>query len=571
MWPFSNANWKETARAKQDVRAAAVDAGLATAGPATSDDNVYLGATACHIAQQIKTGQWSAGQVVRAYVRRAGLAQSRFNCFTEVRFKEAIQEADALDAEFATSKTPRGRFHGVPLSIKEQFDLAGYDSSNGYTAWTTDPALEDAGLVEILRSEGAIVLGKTNIGQTLMFFESVNPVFGRTSNPWNDKHTCGGSSGGEGALLAADGSAFGIGTDIGGSLRIPAFYCGIYSLKPTLGRISRVGLKLTAPGLESIPLVSGPMGRSVEDVDAVARIAFGRPTRGWESLPPVPYTEFKTDSTTRLRFGYYTFDGCIRSSPATQRAVLETVAALRGAGHEVVEFTPPSSNTAAELFVGLVAADGYSTMLKPLASDPQMDELFLITLGPKLPGFIRSVVGWLVSKLLGDEHFRDNIMASRKRDVAGLYKLIAARDEYTKLWYKEVWDAHGFDGLVVPSQAIPAPPHGATKLVPQLSVSTFLWNILDFPTGAVPVTRVDPTVDTLTPEWLASGPRGGIMVERTLYHGSKPLYDAKAMSGLPVGVQIVGRRWQDEKVLAMMRIADDALGKRSFGPGSWTP
>ncbi|KZV94390.1 hypothetical protein EXIGLDRAFT_767136 [Exidia glandulosa HHB12029] len=108
-------------------------------------------------------------------------------------------------------------------------------------------------------------------------------------------------------------------------------------------------------------------------------------------------------------------------------------------------------------------------------------------------------------------------------------------------------------------------------MVPQLAASTFIFNLLDFPTGVIPVARVDPTEDAVTSEWLATGPSAGTMVERRLFHGATPLYDAKAMSGLPVGVQIVGHRWEDEKVIAMMRIADDALGKRSFGPGSYTP
>ncbi|KZV92336.1 amidase [Exidia glandulosa HHB12029] len=573
MWPLESASLRQLVDAKDAERTAAIAEGLTEAGPASEDDHQFLCATAVYIAQQVQSGQWTAGQVVRAYVRRAALAHSRFNCFTTVRFKEAIEEADALDAGvvLAAHKTSRGKFLGVPITIKDQYDLAGYDTSNGYSSWANNPASEDAGLVKILRDEGGIVLGKTNVCQTLLFFETVNPVFGRTSNPWNAKHTCGGSSGGEATVLSADASALGIGTDKGGSLRIPSFYCGLYTLKPTLGRITKAGLSSTTPGFDGVAVVGGPMGRSVDDVDAVARISFGRATQDSESLPPVPYSEFVVTPSTRLRFGFYTFDGCIRASPATQRAVFETVAALRNAGHEVVEFTPPDITTAVELFVGLTSADGYSTMLEPIGSDPIMDELFLVTLGPKLPGFVRSIVGWLVEKVLGDEKFRRTFAASKTSTVAGYFKLNVARSQYISRWYKEVWDQGAFDGLIVPSQAIPAPLHGSTKMVPQLAVSTFLFNLLDFPTGVVPVTRVDPIKDAVTSEWLAKGPSAGTMVERRLFHGATPIYDAKAMSGLPVGVQIVGRCWEDEKVLAMMRIADDALGKRSFGPGSWTP
>ncbi|KZV95528.1 amidase signature enzyme [Exidia glandulosa HHB12029] len=575
MWPLGRSNLQQLVDAKDAERTAAIAEGLNEAGPATEDDHQFLCATgstavAVHIARQVQSGQWTAGQVVRAYVRRAALVHSRFNCFTTVRFKEAIEEADALDTGHAAHKTTRGRLLGVPITIKDQYDLAGYDTSNGYSSWANNPSSEDAGLVKILRDEGGIVLGKTNVCQTLLFFETVNPVFGRTSNPWNPKHTCGGSSGGEATALSADASALGIGTDKGGSLRIPSFYCGIYTLKPTLGRITKAGLSSTCPGFDGVAVVGGPMGRSVEDIDMVARVAFGQATQVSEALPPVPYREFVVTPSTHLRFGFYTFDGCMRASPATQRAVLETVAALRNAGHEVVEFTPPDITTGVELFVGLTSADGYSTMMEPIGSDPTMDELFLVTLGPRLPGFVRSIVGWLVEKVLGDEKFRRTFNASKTSTVAEYFKLNTAHSEYINRWYKEVWDHGAFDGLIVPSQAIPAPPHGSTKMVPQLAASTFIFNLLDFPTGVIPVTRVDATEDVVTSEWLATGPSAANPVF-TEVSGATPLYDAKAMSGLPVGVQIVGRRWEDEKVLAMMRIADDALGKRSFGPGSWTP
>ena len=113
----------------------------------------------------------------------------------------------------------------------------------GYTQWAGSPATRDARLVEHCRSLGAIVIAKTNIPQTMMSFECNNPVFGRTTNPWSEIHTCGGSSGGEAACLSQNGSALGIGSDIGGSLRMPAGYCGIYSFKPGVGRITRAGLR----------------------------------------------------------------------------------------------------------------------------------------------------------------------------------------------------------------------------------------------------------------------------------------------------------------------------------------
>lgn len=341
-------------------------------------------------------------------------------------------------------------------------------------------------MVQIARSEGAIVIAKTNVPQALLILESTNPVFGRTSNPWNAAHTCGGSSGGEAALLAADGAALGLGTDYGGSLRIPTSYCGIYSLKPTSGRITGAGIGITCLGFNSMSTLCGPMGRSVRDVDLIARIAFGRPALAYPSeyLAPVPYREFPATEKPRLKLGYYTFDGCIRTSPAAAaRAVLETVSAMRGAGHEAVEFVPPEVHDAVAVFAGISSAEGYESIQKPIGHDPTEKELFLMTLGPKLPAFLRWLLGWVVAKLSGDKYFLADMVNSRKKSAQELFKLHAARDDFIKRWHEEVWERHRYDAIIAPVQAIPAPPHGGTARVPQISLSTFMYNVLD---GAFP-------------------------------------------------------------------------------------
>ena len=173
-----------------------------------------------------------------------------------------------------------------------------------------------------LRAAGAIVIAKTNVPQTLLAFESSNPLWGRTLNPWSTAHTPGGSSGGEGAVLATDGAALGVGSDVGGSIRIPAGYCGIYGLKPGQGRVSYDGsigasaLVYTRssscfsfwpgpnPGFEAVRAVAGPMGRSVVDLERMARVLFGARDGGHAYFPaPVPYRDVTLPE--KLRFGYY--------------------------------------------------------------------------------------------------------------------------------------------------------------------------------------------------------------------------------------------------------------------------
>ena len=173
------------------------------------------------------------------------------------------------------------------------------------------------------------MIAKTNIPQTLLAFESSNPLWGRTLNPWSAAHTAGGSSGGEGALLAADGAVLGVGTDIGGSIRIPSGYCGIYGFKPGHGRISFEGIagacvQVTLvflfvaililgadpnPGFETVRAVAGPMARSVADLERMARVLFGAREGGHSYFPsPIPYRDVKLPE--KLRFGYYLNGAC---------------------------------------------------------------------------------------------------------------------------------------------------------------------------------------------------------------------------------------------------------------------
>lgn len=165
-------------------------------------------------------------------------------------------------------------------------------------------------LVNHLLDAGAVLFVKTNVPQTMLAFECSNPLWGRTLNPYSPLYTCGGSSGGEGALLAMDGSALGIGSDIGGSLRIPATYCGIYSFKPGYGRVSYTGGRGPVGGFEGIKTVAGPMGRSADDVTLLAKALLGKKGSN-EDIPPLPFRQVELPQ--KLKFGYYTSGQWTRS------------------------------------------------------------------------------------------------------------------------------------------------------------------------------------------------------------------------------------------------------------------
>ncbi|KAJ7105750.1 amidase [Mycena crocata] len=554
MWPFLNV-YTIRSELKQNQRAAAISA----APPfSPSEHGAFLKATASEIVTHIERGEWTALQVVKAFISRAALAHAATNCVTEVLFAEALKQAQELDAEFASTKVLRGPLHGVPISIK------GVDSSMGLSSLLQRPASTDADVVALLKAAGAIPIVKTNVPQTMFSFECCNPVFGRSTNPYNDGFTCGGSSGGEAALLSMDGSALGVGSDIGGSLRIPAAFCGIYSLKPSPLRVSFAGAGSSVPGFEGITSVGGPMARSVEDLEIFCRVTFGVQRRSHD-LAPILYRQPKLPE--KLRFGYYS-DFYIKASPANKRAILETVTALRGQGHECIEIEVPDPTEPMNTFVALTSGDGYSTLLSGIPPDPLDSSLLVIAYGSSLPRFIRVIVAWIVEKLFKDVKFAGTVRSTGAKPFREVLQWTARRNKYNRRFYEEVWNKHALDGIIAPVQSVPQVPTGTFTTLFALASATILYNVVNCPAGCIPVTLVDPLKDGITDEWAkAASPS---LVERALYRGKTPIYDPVTMKGMPVGIQVVGKKWEDEKVLAMMRVVDSALGKdRGFGPGNW--
>ncbi|KAF8239357.1 amidase [Tricholoma matsutake] len=561
MWPFSS-SYLTVVNSKRAERTHA----LTSASPSL-ETNQFLKATATEIVSRIEKGEWTATQVIEAYIARAAFAQTVTNCLTEVMFDWAREQARDLDNEFASTQRLRGPLHGVPTSFKDQFDVVGFDSCLGFTRWAHNPATANADLVAHFLAAGAVLFVKTNIPQTLFTFECSNPVWGRTTHPYNDKYTCGGSSGGEAALLAMDGSAVGLGSDVGGSLRIPTAYCGIYSLKPGHGRISSAGARGTVPGFEGIKNVVGPMGRSIKDLELVAKSVLG--LQGSDpSIAPLPYREPKLPS--KLRFGYYTSDGYVKSSPACARAVLETVEALRKEGHECVEFDVPGAE-AFYIFLGLTSSDGYKKMTSHIGPDPMERNLLLATISARVFSGIRTMAAWVLETYFGDKIFADSARSARVKTVGKYTELIAERNGFIRSFHEQVWDKCNFDGIIAPVQAVPQLPHGGCNGFAPLAVATILYNVLDLPVGVLPVTRVDPAKDQLTEEWTRGPGHGSRILEHGVYWSNTPIYNPEATKGMPVGIQLVGKKWEDEKVLAMMHVVEEALGKdRGFGLRTYT-
>ncbi|KAI8456482.1 amidase signature domain-containing protein [Phakopsora pachyrhizi] len=589
---------------------------------------------------------WNAKSVIRAFIKSATRAQLITNCLTEVMFEEALERADELDKYFELTGKLKGRLHGLPVSLKDQIDIRGIDSTIGFTKFINKPAEIDSSIYQRLIDEGAIPFTKTNVPQTMFSFECSNPIFGTTDNPYMRGFTAGGSSGGEAALLASDGTCLGVGSDVGGSLRIPAHYCGCYSLKPCAGRIAQTGLTSPTPGFKDILATVGPMTRCWEDLVLFTRVLLDRssdPTLD-KTLGLIPITNFRDeifddvmsrmkrningsigfkeqdnekrnavfgacgdDSVNQrdknIKFGYFTSDTIFTVSKPCERAVLETVEALKSSGYDCVEIDVNRLDIleGAIIFVGLSSGDGYQSLLSNLGNDIMELSLFLTTIGPNLPSFLRWTIKFLIKNLVKDEVMSKLIEISRKKSIYEIYQLRARKDAYFvtssssffflfSLFYAgfsmlfltfiyKLWEELRLDGLICPTQAVPAVPNGSTWNKSFLAISTFIWNVVDSSVGQIPITRVDSTRDCFQES--LDGYQSSIMNRRSTEGGlndkvgivklKSKLIDTAVeslvtqldrMEGLPVGVQLVCGIWEEEKVLGLMGVIEDSLNQR---------
>ncbi|KHJ99293.1 Amidase [Oesophagostomum dentatum] len=246
----------------------------------------------------------------------------------------------------------------------------------GYVQELGSPCRKNAVVVEQLLQHGAVPFVHTNIPQSLISYGCSNPIYGATTNPYNPERVPGGSSGGEAALIAGGGSLLGIGTDVGGSIRIPSTFCGIAGFKPSSIRFSHTYTTSSVPGRQLVTANEGPMAKTISTCVEYLKMA-------WSDLylynldpfvPPVTWQEEMYSSKKSLRIGFYTHDGFVTPTPANQRAVLEAKKILEGLGHKLIPFRVPEPEKMFQLFAGGVSADGGKYLTRKLKKDIVLPE-----------------------------------------------------------------------------------------------------------------------------------------------------------------------------------------------------
>lgn len=391
----------------------------------------------------------------------------------------------------------------------------------------------------LLESLGAVIHCRTNIPQTLLSDESTNNIFGRTSNPHNLSLTAGGSSGGEAALVALRGSALGFGTDLGGSIRKPASFCGLYSLRPTSRRLPYAGASNVFAGAESLESVVGPMASSLEALELVMRAVVD--ARPWEFDPKCverPWLPFPRSleaiggSEGKKCFGVMRWDGLVRCHPPIERALDETVAALRRAGHEVIEWDALDHASAQEIVSRIFDADGGEDVRGWLgdSGEPIMPQVFT-SQHPAMSTW----EGWQLNK---------------------------RRDAYRALFLQTYLATRARTSTGRPIDAIlcATAPHVAEKHLPHprpagLITYTTVWSLLDLPCYTFPVTKVDPVRDPAP----ASGAYEPVSeADRANWEG----YSPERYRNAPACLQLVNpRRFREDELLGLGRLIETGLGR----------
>jgi Asp-tRNA(Asn)/Glu-tRNA(Gln) amidotransferase A subunit family amidase len=455
---------------------------------------------AVEMARQIREKEISPVELSEAHLAKIERLNPKLNAFVHVDAGSVRRAARAAEKAVMTGENV-GPLHGVPISIKSSLDVAGFRCESGTQLRSGFIAEKDAPLVARLRNAGAIVLGVTNTPELLMAWETDNLLYGRTNSPWDLDRTPGGSSGGEAAAIAAGMSAGGVGSDGGGSIRVPAHFSGICGLKPTPGRVPSTGHFPASGGPFALIGVVGPMARTVADVRALFEVMQG-PDDGDPCAAPVPLRWPSEDEVRKLRIGYFEDDGRTPVTAEIRIAVRAAADVLRREGFQVEKFRPEGLEEARKLWRKFFVKVG-GMLITPTFHGREGD----------ISPILRQFLEWSETE---PELVDESLLNAWIRRDAIRCEFVAQMREYPI--------------LLCPAAAVPAFRHGERswtiegKIVNYLDAWSYTawFNLLGNPAAVVPVSH--------------------------------------SAEGLPIGVQIVGRPWEEEQVLAVAAALEKECG-----------
>ena len=511
---------------------------------------------ATSLVENLAAGKLKSVDVVSAFAKRAAIAQQLVNCLTEIFFDDAIARAKWLDEQLQKTGKPVGPLHGLPISLKDTFRVKGYDASIGVAAFCFQPAKVNSALVDLLLELGAVLFCKTNVPLTMMALDSHNNVFGRTLNPANLALTAGGSTGGEGALVSMRGSPLGIGTDVGGSIRVPSMCNGLVGVKPSHGRTPYAGQEGGAPPGSSkiaIEATAGPIAHSVRDCELLLRVV--GESRPWLLDPDcIPQTWEQQTSLT------------VHGSPSRRSEPLR-VGILRTDGHTTP--LPPIQRLLDEVA---------KTLKSPLLPSWDAIEVFDVSIG-SLGAQILKVANGIFS-IDGSNNWFDHLEATgeplspwlqsriRRRPTKSVQEIKKLQDQRTDLQTRllDLWKESGGFWSTKDSQAkkgsrtidvviCPVAPHPVPPIDRWNTANyTSAFNLLDYPAGVLPIRPVHES--DLKVELPKEQPLNGWdKTNRGLWDD----IDRKVYLGSMLSVQVVAPKLLDRMLVECMAVLEKAL------------
>jgi amidase len=476
------------------------------------------------LAQAIAARQLTAVQVATAFCKRAIIAHQLTCCLTQWFMDDAIKRAQELDDYLEKTGKTVGPFHGVPISIKEHMPIAGTYSSYGSIA-STQFDEKDCFMVSMLRSMGAVFYCKTNQPQAIMHLESTSH-YGRTLNPFNTNLSAGGSSGGEAALVAMKGSVLGVGTDIGGSIRGPAAFCGIYGYKTTSYLLPTKGFAAHAFAAELNVLCStGPFTRSLRDIDLfVTTIIDRKPWLQDQKVIPLPWTGLHTSTRKPLRIGIIENDSFIDPQPPVKRAIAWARSCISDAKYssmfEVKDFKPHNAAEAWKQIrrmywpgAGKSFKEGFESTGEPIHELTKW--------------------GWKDAEPYG------------MLNADQVNELREERDKF-RYDFADSWNKQDVDIVIGPAFVGPASAHDTAFYW----TYTSLYNFVDYPGVVVPTPIRAEAKEQYAPNYKP--------LSDECRH-VKELWEKSNFEGAPVTLQVNARRYHDSELFGALAMLKDAL------------
>ncbi len=465
---------------------------MAEAAPAGDE---ITSKSAGELANAIRSKQLSSKSIVEAHLEQIAKVNPKLNAIVQLTADSARKEADEADAALGRGEI-KGPLHGVPVTIKDTLETAGVICTGGTKGRANYVPKVDATAVARLRAAGAIILGKTNVPELAGAIETDNLVYGRSNNPYDLGRTPGGSSGGESAIVAACGSPLGLGTDAGGSIRIPAHFCGLAAIKPTSGRVPRTGQFPLPMGARNAVFHVSLIARKVDDLALALPVIAGPDFRD-HSIVGMPLLDPKAVTLNGLKLAYFDDDGAATPTKEISAAVRDSAKALADAGVKIEENRPADASKASTVYHDMSRGDGGAgtrAFLKSIGSEqisPLFEKALTYSVAPAFP--------------------------TTTEALAAFVRWDAFRNSMLRF-------IENYDAILSPVASFPALPHGTSFEEQNRRGFGYaqMYNLTGWPTATVRV-------------------------------GTSP-------EGLPLNVQVAAKPWREDVALAVVRHLEQAFG-----------